>query len=248
MGTVATGSHSVTQSISSLLGTGTSASGTQTTTGSSSSNSTSSNISNAQSSLAGDQQTFLKLLTTQLQNQDPLNPMNTDQFTQQLVSMTGVQQQILTNELLQQMVGNQTGVGSPVDLLGKAVVATSNQATLQSGKADWVYTTAAQASDVTMTVTNNLGQTVATQDLGAQAPGQYDFTWNGKDQTGVQLPDGGSYTLSIKAVDASGNAISTASYQQGTVTSINNSGGQVLLTINGAQVPANAVTSVTTSQ
>jgi len=199
-------------------------------------------------SVSADTDKFMTLLVTQLQNQDPLNPMNTDQFTQQLVAMTGVQQQILTDELLQQMVGNQTGVGSPVDLLGKAVVATSNQATLQSGKADWIYTTAAQAADVTMTVTNNLGQTVATQDLGAQAPGQYDFTWNGKDSTGVQLPDGGTYTLSIKAVDASGNAVSSASYQEGTVSSINNSGGQVLLTINGAQVPANAVTSVTTSQ
>ncbi len=205
-------------------------------------------VAGAQQSLVGDQQTFLKLLTTQLQNQDPLNPMNTDQFTQQLVAMTGVQQQILTNELLQQMVGSQTGVGSPVELLGKAVTATSNQATLQGGKASWVYASAAQAADVQMTVSNDLGQTVSTQDLGALAPGQYTYSWNGKDQNGVQLPDGGTYTLAIKAVDASGNAVSTSAYQQGTVTAVNNSGGQVLLTINGAPVPASSVVSVQASQ
>src|SRR3569623_1267903 len=89
-----------------------------------------SNNSTAQTSLAGAQQTFLKLLTTQLQNQDPLSPMNTDQFTQQLVSMTGVQQQILTIELLQQLVGNLTGVGDPVNLLGKSVTVTSGDAVL----------------------------------------------------------------------------------------------------------------------
>jgi flagellar basal-body rod modification protein FlgD len=245
MGAVSTGSNSVTQPLSSLLGTKGSSTGA---TGTSGSSSTGQNIAGAQQSLAGDQQTFLKLLTTQLQNQDPLNPMNTDQFTQQLVAMTGVQQQILTNELLQQLVGNQTGVGNPVDLLGKAVTATSNAATLQGGKADWIYTTAAQSADVQMTVTNDLGQTVAQQDLGAVAPGQYTYTWNGKDQTGVQLPDGGTYTLAIKAVDASGNTVSTATYQQGTVSAVNNSGGQVLLTVNGAPVPASSVVSVTQTQ
>ena len=209
---------------------------------------TSTNIAGAQQSLAGDQQTFLKLLTTQLQNQDPMNPMDTDQFTQQLVSMTGVQQQILTNELLQQLVGNQTGVGDPVSLLGKSVTATSNQATLQGGQASWLYTTAAQASDVQMTVTNNLGQTVSQTDLGAMSAGQHSFSWNGKDQTGVQMPDGGTYTMAITATDVSGNTVSSSIYQQGTVTAVNNTGGQVLLTVNGSPVASNAITSVQNTQ
>lgn len=206
------------------------------------------NISGAQSSLAGDQQTFLKLLTTQLQNQDPLNPMNTDQFTQQLVAMTGVQQQILTNELLQQLVGNQTGVGDPVSLLGKSVTATTSQALLQNGAASWQFATAAQAADVKVTVSNNLGQTVAQQDLGPLAAGDHSFAWNGKDQTGVQLPNGGTYTLAITATDATGAKVSTSTFTQGTVSAVNNTGGQVLLSINGALVPANAVTSVQATQ
>ena len=221
---------------------------TTTTTTAPSAASVTSNISGAQSSLAGDQQTFLKLLTTQLKNQDPLSPMNTDQFTQQLVSMTGVQQQILTNELLQQLVGNQTGVGDPVSLLGKSVTATSGRSTLLNGQANWQFTTAAAATDVKTTVTNNLGQTVSQQDLGALAAGNHTFAWNGKDQSGVQLPNGGSYTLTVAATNAAGATVTSSIFTQGTVTAVNNSGGQVLLTVNGSQVPANAITSVQATQ
>ena len=211
-------------------------------------NSTSTNIAGAQQSLAGDQQTFLTLLTTQLKNQDPTSPMNTDQFTQQLVSMTGVQQQILTNQLLQQMVGNQTGVGDPVSLLGKTVTATSSNLTLQNGQANWQFSTAANAADVQVQVTNNLGQVVSQTDLGALGAGQHAFNWNGKDGSGVQLPDGGTYTLAIAATDAQGAAVSSSIYQRGTVTAVNNTGGQVLLTVNGTRVPASTITSVQNTQ
>jgi flagellar basal-body rod modification protein FlgD len=162
--------------------------------------------------------------------------------------MTGVQQQILTNELLQQMASNQTGVGDPVSLLGKAVTATSSNANLQNGQANWSYATVANAADVQMKVTNNLGQVVYQSDLGAQAAGAHAFSWNGKDTTGVQLPDGGTYTLAVTAADAAGNTISSTTYQQGVVSAVTNSGGQVLLTINGSPVPASAITSVTAAQ
>ena len=235
----------ITQSIAGLLpATATSGAGGA----SPSSGSTSTNIAGAQQSLAGDQQTFLKLLTTQLKNQDPTSPMNTDQFTQQLVSMTGVQQQILTNELLQQLVGNQTGVGDPVSLLGKTITATSSQATLQGGQANWLYSTAANAKDVQLQVTNSLGQVVYTSDAGTQTPGEHAFTWNGKDRSGVQLPDGGPYTLAVKAVDSSGAPVSARTYLRGPVTAVDKSGGQVLLTVNGAQIPANAISSVGAGQ
>ena len=211
-------------------------------------NNTASNIANAQSSLAGDQQTFLKLLTTQLQHQDPLNPMNTDQFTQQLVAMTGVQQQILTNELLQQLNSNQTGVGDPVSLLGKVVTATSSNATLQNGQAKWSYAAVANAADVKMEVTNNLGQVVYQSDAGPQTAGPHAFSWNGKDPNGVQLPDGGTYALTVKATDAAGNTLASTTYQQGVVSAVNNYGGQVLLTVNGSPVPASSITTVQAAQ
>src|SRR6476661_4185113 len=81
-------------------------------------------------SLAGNYETFLKLLTTQLKNQDPLSPLETNEFTQQLTAMTGVQQQLLTNQLLTQMIGqNQANAGSAaVNLVGKTVTVDTNQA------------------------------------------------------------------------------------------------------------------------
>ena len=74
-------------------------------------------------SLAGNFDTFLQLLTTQLQNQDPLNPTDTNQFTQQITSMTGVEQQLISNQLLQQLVAQQTGVGAAAGLIGDTITA-----------------------------------------------------------------------------------------------------------------------------
>ena len=244
MGTVA-GTNSTTQTIASLLQNQAAAANGGSSSGSTS---TSTNIAGAQQSLAGDQTTFLKLLTTQLQNQDPMNPMDTDQFTQQLVAMTGVQQQILSNELLQQLVGNQTGVGDPVSLLGKSVTATTPNANLQGGQATWQFSTGANAADVQVQVTNNIGQVVSTTDLGALSAGSHSYSWNGKDPTGVQLPDGGPYTLAVAGLDSTGAAVTTSVFQQGVVSAVNNTGGQVLLSVNGAQVPANAITSVQSTQ
>ena len=92
---------------------------------------TNANIAQAQASLNGDQQMFLKLLTAQLSNQDPLSPLDANQFTAQLVQMNGVQQQILTNQLLTQLVSNQGGLGGAVGLIGKQVQAATAAATHQ---------------------------------------------------------------------------------------------------------------------
>jgi flagellar basal-body rod modification protein FlgD len=214
---------------------------------SSSSSSTSSVISGAQQSLASDQSTFLTLLTAQLQHQDPLSPMDTNAFTQQLVSMTGVQQQILTNQLLQQMAGNQTAAGDPVNLIGKTVTANINTATLQNGSASWQYSTAANANDVSISVVNSLGQVVATSDAGAMAAGNHTFTWNGKDASGVQLANGATYTLQVTATTSSGGTVNTNVFQSGVVSGVNVVSGQSELVVNGASIPSSDITSVTGS-
>jgi flagellar hook assembly protein FlgD len=74
-------------------------------------------------SLASNFQSFLSLLTTQLQNQDPLNPTDTDQFTEQITQMTGVQEQLLSNTLLQQLVTEQTGINAGASMLGDVITA-----------------------------------------------------------------------------------------------------------------------------
>jgi flagellar hook assembly protein FlgD len=80
-------------------------------------------INSSLASVANNYQTFLSLLTTQLKNQDPLSPLDTNQFTQQLTQMTGVEQQLLSNQLLQQLVTAQAGIGQNANLIGKVITA-----------------------------------------------------------------------------------------------------------------------------
>lgn len=98
-------------------------SGTNAASGTSSASAGALSINNGLASLAGNFQSFLSLLTTQLQNQDPLNPTDTNQFTQQITSMTGVEQQLISNQLLQQLVAQQTGVGAAAGLIGDTITA-----------------------------------------------------------------------------------------------------------------------------
>jgi flagellar basal-body rod modification protein FlgD len=96
---------------------------TTSTTGTTSSSTTSSAATNGLASLADNYQTFLTLLTTQLQNQDPTSPLDTSQFTSQLTQMTGVEQQLLSNQLLQQLVTAQGGLSQAAGLIGKTITA-----------------------------------------------------------------------------------------------------------------------------
>src|ERR1700758_3232578 len=85
--------------------------------------SSNSDINSGLNSLASNYQTFLTLLTTQLKNQDPSSPLDTNQFTAQLTQMTGVEQQIVGNQYLQQLVGVQAGLPSAANLIGKTITA-----------------------------------------------------------------------------------------------------------------------------
>src|SRR5215471_11734500 len=145
-------------------------------------------------SLASNFDTFLSLLTTQLKNQDPLSPLDSNQFTQQLVAMSGVEQQLNTNELLKQLVSNTSGgISTAVSLIGKEVKAVSDTANISGGKAQWVYNLPSDAASLKVEVLDANGALVhaeAPKDLKA---GDHAFTWNGKDLIGNQLPDGGPY-------------------------------------------------------
>src|SRR3982750_3131922 len=111
--------------------------------------------------LAENFDTFLSLLTTQLKNQDPLSPLDSNQFTQQLVQMTGVEQQLLTNDLLKKLVGNTaTGVSTAVSMIGKEVRAERADAGMKDGKANWTYSLDRAADDVKIEVLNDKGAVV----------------------------------------------------------------------------------------
>ena len=134
---------------------------TPTTTATGTAATNQANIQAGIGNLSSSYSTFLTLLTTQLQNQDPTSPLDSNAFTQQLVSMTGVQQQLLTNELLQQMVTNSTGssVAGSTNLIGKSVTATSANATLSGGQASWGYNLPTAAAQATATISDANGVT-----------------------------------------------------------------------------------------
>jgi flagellar basal-body rod modification protein FlgD len=189
--------------------------------------------------LAENFDTFLTLLTTQLRNQDPLSPMDSNQFTQQMVQMTGVEQQLLTNDLLKQLVGNTaSGISAAVSLIGKNVSAISDDAALSGGKAKWTYKLDAPADSVKLQVLDSAGKVVKTVTAAAadNKAGEHDFSWDGKDITGQQLKDGGTYTLKVTALDPAGKAIASTTYVKGVVAGVEQQNGSTYITINGGRV------------
>ncbi|MDB5425561.1 MAG: flgD [Phenylobacterium sp.] len=194
--------------------------------------------------LADNFSTFLSLLTTQLKNQDPLSPLDSNQFTQQLVQMTGVEQQLASNDLLKQLVANTgSGITTAVSLIGKDVRAATSDSQLSNGKADWTYKLDRDAGDVKVEVLNAKGAIVHTEAATENKAGDHDFSWNGKDATGAKLPDG-AYTLRVTAKDSTGTAVTSTTFVQGRVTGVEQLDGATYITLNGGKVPWNTVTSV----
>jgi flagellar basal-body rod modification protein FlgD len=194
--------------------------------------------------LTGNFDTFLQLLTTQLQNQDPLNPMDSSQFTQQLVQFSMVEQQINTNANLQNLVGltgANAGAGS-VSYLGKTVTIGNGNAALIDGQTSWNYNLASQAANATVTVTNSSGQVVYTGS-GTTTAGSNTFSWNGEDNNGNQQPDG-TYTLAVNATDSAGGAIASTITSSGVVSEVDFLNGAPVLMIGPMQVQLSQVQSI----
>ena len=204
------------------------------------------NLAAGQKSLNESYSTFLTLLTTQLKNQDPTSPLDTNAFTQQLVAMTGVQQQLLSNQLLQQIAtsGTNGGVASAVGLIGKTATASNATATLSGGKADWTYNLGGAAAGATLTVTDSSGKAVFSTPASALGAGDHSFSWNGRNFSGAQLADGSGYTLSVMASDSTGGVVASSVSISGTVGAVTQSGGQTMVKVGHSNVPLSSITSV----
>lgn len=213
-----------------------------TTTSSSNSSSAAANALASQQ-IAGNFQSFLTLLTTQLQNQNPLDPLDTNQFTQQLVEFAGVQEQLNTNDSLATLVSLQQTAQSTQALtfVGKTAVVKGNTAALTNSSATWNLNVP-NNSNVNITINNSSGQTVYTNTVPMSA-GNQAFTWNGQGSDGTQLPDG-QYTLTATAADGSGKPIALATQIQGVVSSVDLTQSPPLLTINGQSYTVNQIESI----
>ena len=173
--------------------------------------------------LADNFDTFLSLLTTQLKNQDPLSPLDSNQFTQQLVQMTGVEQQLTTNDLLKQLISNTgTGISTAVSLVLAGLGATDAKIEVLDANGKVVHAEAATDNKV----------------------GDHPFVWDGKDMNGNPLPNGGTYSLRVTALDAAGQSVTATPYVLGRVTGVEQIDGATFITINGAKVAWEKVTAI----
>lgn len=183
--------------------------------------------------LAGNFQTFLTLLTTQLQNQNPLDPLDTNQFTQQLVQFAGVEQQLRTNDQLSNLVSMQqtTQATQALDFVGKNAVVDGSTATMTNNAATWQLGIPT-ASTLTVNIANSTGQNVFSGSYGVNGGDNQVFSWNGLGNDGTQWPDG-KYTLTATAADASGNPVAVSTQIQGQVNSVDLTQSPPLLSIGG---------------
>ena len=210
--------------------------------------STTDKLNSSRSRLADSEETFLSLLTTQLKNQDPLSPLDSNQFTAQIVQMTGVEQQLMTNDLLKLLVGmSDGGLSGSVNLIGKAVTAQTDQAALTDGKANWAYALDRNATSVKYEIVNSAGSTVWSRTDPSVAGGEHSLDWDGVTTAGQKLPDGGTYKLKITATGSGGETINASSHVTGVVTGIETLNGETVLSVGKLKIPVSSVTGVQTT-
>ncbi len=192
------------------------------------------------STIAGNFNTFLQLLTIQLKNQNPLDPLDTNQFTQQLVQFSSVEQQINMNTQLGTLISMQQTAQSTSALgfVGQTVTVDGNTAQLANGQASWTFS-AQKPATATLTIANATGQSVYSATQAVQA-GAQTFNWNGRDGQGNVLP-AGAYTMTITAQDTSGQNVAISTQVQGVVDSIDLTQNPPILLIGGQSYPLNQI-------
>jgi flagellar basal-body rod modification protein FlgD len=169
--------------------------------------------------IAGNFQTFLTLLTTQLKNQNPLDPLDTNQFTQQLVQFAQVEQQLKSNDQLSTLVSLQKTAQSTqaLEFVGQTVAVDGSTAPLSNGSATWLLSAPKPVTAV-INIKSATGQTVFSGTFSIPAGSAQPFVWDGRDASGLQWPDG-NYTIAISALDAGGQAVAVPTEIQAMVDS-----------------------------
>lgn len=196
------------------------------------SNTTTSDV--AKDTLASNFTTFLQLLTTQLKNQNPLDPLDTNQFTQQLVQFAQVEQQLKSNDQLATLVALQKTAQATQALgyVGQTVAIDGQTSRLSNGGAGWSFNSPKPAT-ATINILNSAGATVFSGTYSLNA-GVQNFVWDGRNNSGVAQADG-DYKMTITAKDASGQAVAVSTEIQGVVDSVDLTKSPPLLSVNNAE-------------
>ncbi len=186
----------------------------------------------AQTGLAEDFAQFLTLLTVQLQNQDPLSPMDTAEFTNQLVAFTGVEQQINTNQKLDDLVALQlnNSMGSALGYVGLDASYVSGEF-FSDGETPVTinYALDGVAVEANLRILDENGSIVF-EGPAATAAGSHEFIWNGLNNQGSPV-EPGTYNIQIDALDNNDQAVGSSTVVEGRVRGVETQGGLIFLLI-----------------
>jgi len=203
----------------------------------SSTSATTGNSTQSLSKLTEDLDNFLTILTTQLQYQDPLSPMDSSEFTNQLVQFASVEQEIQSNRNLESLIALQETnilVGA-VSYIGKEVEVTGQTTKLENGSAEFIYSLPEKAQAAILAIYDESGTQVLFQKADTDA-GRHSFVWDGKNGNGEAQPDG-NYTIQIVAANANDEQITPDYAVRGKVTGIGTVDGVPVLELDDLNIP-----------
>lgn len=192
---------------------------------------------------------FLKLLVTQLRNQDPMKPMKGQEFAAQLAQFSSVEQLININDTLASQQGGSNALsknlksGLASNMLGKTVRAEGNSISWGGDELDLRFDMQSPAAEAKLTIRDSAGQVVRTEDLGTLSGGEQSYTWDGTTNDGESVAEG-SYTYSIEAVNAEGESVQAKTFLSGTVDRITFGQDDVLLWVGDRSLPLDSVQSI----
>ncbi|MFD2647224.1 flagellar hook assembly protein FlgD [Devosia albogilva] len=204
-----------------------------------------SGLDTSRRTIAGNFDTFLSILTTQLKNQNPLDPLDTNQFTAQLVQFTGVEQQLKTNEFLETLMlsSQNTAKSDAVSYIGKQVTASGKTGELTDDSAVfWSYNAASNVANAAVTIKNAQGQVVYTE-MGSLNAGPGTFRWDGMGSDGNVQPNG-IYTIEITGTNLAGKPVEVSTSSVGIVTGVDFTGSVPVLQVGRSKVAITDVTDV----
>ncbi len=220
---------------------------TSTSSTSSSSAANSSQSLNTATNNTLNESDFLQMLVTELQNQDPTNPLQSTDLAAQLAQFSSVSELQTLNQSVQSSTNANLVMTQSISntmaatLIGKQVQVNSSTIGYDGSTQPTIgVDLSGAAADVQVKITDSNGNTIRTIDEGSKPAGTSTMVWDGKDDTGASVP-AGNYTYSVIATDAQGNTVTSTAYQLGTVQGVKFDSNGPSLLVSGAEVPFSAV-------
>jgi flagellar basal-body rod modification protein FlgD len=194
------------------------------------------------------EESFLKLLVTQLQNQDPLEPQNSDQFISQLAQFSSLEQLTSANDSLESLYMAMASMNnaSMTQLIGQSVVAYGDTFHYDGGTETVGYESATNSEATTVTITDEEGNVVWTESLGQVAAGEGSYSWDGETFDGTASE--GNYTITISGTDSSGNPVEFATTVEGVIDGMSFEEGTPVPTMDGVQIQISDIIEVRASE